>query len=66
MGYYSNNGESDGKEPRGELTQVQELLRIFVGTLINWNVSPDPLKDPKNGSPPQYEPITTLGKLGDY
>ena len=24
-----------------------------------------PLKDPKNGTP-QYEPITTLGKLRDY
>ena len=26
---------------------------------------PDPLKDPKNRTP-QYEPITTLGQLGDY
>ena len=25
---------------------------------------PDPLKDQTNGTPP-YEPITTLGKLGD-
>ena len=28
---------------------------------------PDTLKDPtKMDPPPQYEPITTLGKLGDY
>ena len=26
---------------------------------------PDPLKDPKDVSR-QYEPMTTLGKLGDY
>ena len=26
---------------------------------------PDPLKDPKKRTP-QYEPITTLGKLWDY
>ena len=27
--------------------------------------NPDTLKDPQNGTP-QYEPIATLGKLGDY
>ena len=27
---------------------------------------PDPLKDPKNGTSPQNEPVTTLGNLGDY
>ena len=25
-------------------------------------IYPDPLKDAKNGPPPQYEPITTLGE----
>ena len=27
---------------------------------------PDPLKDHKKWHPPKFEPITTLGKLGDY
>ena len=32
---------------------------------IAWHTSPDPLKDPQNGTP-QNDPRATLGKLGDY
>ena len=58
------------KMPLGTLTQtppprgsdkwnpLQGFIGVFLGVYR--------VKGPKNGPPPQYEPITTLGKQGDY
>ena len=61
---HASGGLWSGQKP--DFSMHCSTKREDVLQEVDEGIFPDPLKDQKIVSPPQYEPITTLGKLGNY